>query len=234
MNKEEFIKYSRELGINIKNNQVEQLEKYYELLIDWNERINLTSIIKKEDVYLKHFYDSITLIKTIDLNNNVSICDIGTGAGFPGLVLKIVFPNLRVTLVDSLNKRIVFLKEVIKILELENIVVINSRGEDFAKKNKEAYDIVTCRAVAKLCIISEICIPLVKVGGYFLPMKANIDIELENINYLKQLGSTLEGIETFLLPIENSNRNILKIKKTNTTSELYPRTFDQIKKRPLQ
>jgi len=210
MNIDTFIEETKKLGINLTDKQLSQLEKYYNLLIEWNNKINLTRIVEKEDVYLKHFYDSLTISKVIDLNNSGSLCDIGTGAGFPGVVLKIVYSNLRVTLVDSLNKRIVFLNEVIKELELTDIVTIHSRAEDI----KDKYDIVTSRAVANLKKLSEYCLPLVKENGYFIPMKANVEEELiEAKDTIKKLNGTLEKQETFYLPIEESIRNILLIKK---------------------
>ena len=210
MNIDTFIEETKKLGINLTDKQLSQLEKYYNLLIEWNNKINLTRIVEKEDVYLKHFYDSLTISKVIDLNNSGSLCDIGTGAGFPGVVLKIVYPNLKVTLVDSLNKRIVFLNEVIKKLELTDIEAIHSRAEDI----KDKYDIVTSRAVANLKKLSEYCLPLVKENGYFIPMKANVEEELlEAKDTIKKLNGTLEKQETFYLPIEESIRNILLIKK---------------------
>ena len=153
MTENNFVKNVKELGIEINDKQLKQLEKYYELLIEWNEKINLTGITKKEDVYLKHFYDSLTIQKIIDLNDVETLCDVGTGAGFPGLVLKIVFPNLKVTLLDALNKRINFLNDVIEKLELKDIETIHSRSEDYALKNREKFDVVTARAVASLPVL---------------------------------------------------------------------------------
>ena len=175
MNIKEFIEQLKKIGIILTEDQLKKLEDYYNLIIEWNKKINLTRITEKKDVYLKHFYDSITLIKAIDLHQDLTVCDLGTGAGFPGVVLKIVFPNLNITLVDALNKRIEFLKLVIKELNLENITAIHERGEEFIKNNRNKFDLITCRAVAKLNIISEICIPGVKVNGYFIPMKAQIE-----------------------------------------------------------
>lgn len=233
MNKEEFIRYTNEIGINLNEEQLRQLEEYYNMLIAYNEKINLTTITEEKDVYLKHFYDSLTLIKAINLGGNVSLCDIGTGAGFPGLVLKICFPNLKITLVDSLNKRVVFLQEVIDKLKLKNIDAIHSRAEDFARNNREKFDIVTCRAVAKLNVISELCLPIVNVNGYFIPMKANIEDEIKDLTFLERLGAILERIISFKLPIEDSIRNLVKIKKIEKTNHKYPRTFDKIKREAL-
>ncbi len=233
MNKEEFIEELKKLNIVLTNIQFEQLDKYYELLVEWNNKINLTRIIEKEEVYLKHFYDSITLIKAIDLNKNIKVCDIGTGAGFPGIVLKIVFPNLDITLVDALEKRVKFLNLVIKELNLNNIIAIHDRAENFIKENREKFDLITCRAVSKLNVISELCIPGVKVNGYFIPMKANIEEEIENTKYLNLLNSKLENIISFKLPKEESIRNLVIIKKIGNTNIMYPRTYDKIKKKPL-
>lgn len=224
MNLERFIEEIEKLGIHITENQLNQLEKFYELLISWNEKINLTRITKKEDVYLKHFYDSLTLIKTIDLTQDVSLCDVGTGAGFPGVVLKIVFPNLKITLIDSLQKRINYLNEVIKELNLQNIEAIHTRAEDYARKNRETYDIVTARAVANLKIISELCIPMIKENGYFIAMKANATEEIAaSKTMIIELGAKLENTIEFILPIENSNRTLIKIKKIKKTNSKYPR-----------
>lgn len=230
MNIELFIEETKKLGINLTEKELDQLEKYYNLLITWNEKINLTRIIEKKDVYLKHFYDSLTLIKVIDLTKDLSLCDVGTGAGFPGIVLKICFPNLKITLVDSLQKRINFLNEVIKELDLKNIEAIHDRAEDYAKKHREEYDIVTSRAVANLRVLSELTIPMVKVDGYFAPMKANIEEEIiEAKDIIHKLNGKLEKKETFNLPIEDSLRNILLIKKVNKTNPIYPRRMDKIK-----
>ena len=211
MNKEEFIKELKKLNIDINNKKLEQLDKYYKLLKEWNEKINLTRIIEEKEVYLKHFYDSLTLFKVIDLKKNIKLCDIGTGAGFPGLVLKIVFPTLSITLVDSLQKRINFLNNVIQDLNLDNIETIHIRAEDFAKQNKNKYDVVTCRAVSRLKNLIDYCIPLIKDNGVFLPMKANCDDEIEEISNNKRIK--IVNIEKFLLPIEGSNRTIITIKK---------------------
>ena len=234
MNLEKFIEETKKIGIDLTEDKLEKLNKYYELLIEWNTKINLTRIIEKEEVYLKHFYDSLTLYKVeekyLDLNKEISLCDVGTGAGFPGIVLKIVFPNIRITLVDSLQKRINFLNEVIEKLELKNIETIHTRVEDYAKNNREKYDIVTSRAVANLRVLSELCIPLLKVNGYFIPMKANIEEEIEESKeILKNLNSQISSIYTFNLPIEDSIRNIIVIKKIAKTNPIYPRRIDKIK-----
>lgn len=233
MNQNDFLEELKKINIYPTSNQLLQLEKYYELLIEYNKVMNLTAITKKEDVYLKHFYDSLTIYKVIDLKDNLTLCDIGTGAGFPGLVLKILFPNLKITLVDCLNKRINFLNKVIEELNLKDIETIHSRIEDYGLYNREKYDIVTARAVAPLNILLEYSIPIVKVNGYFIPLKGNLENEPNYNNALKKLNSTIEKKETFNLPIENSHREILLIKKNNKTNKLFPRNNSQIKNKPL-
>lgn len=232
MNQNKFVEELNLLGIDVTKDKLDKLEKYYNLLIEYNKVMNLTGITDHDEVYLKHFYDSLTLAKVVDLNNYKTLCDIGTGAGFPGIVLKIFYPNLKITLIDSLNKRIVFLNKVIEELGLEGIIAIHSRIEEYGIKNRDLFDIVTARAVAPLNILLEYSIPILKVNGLFLPMKANLDNEKYD-NALKKLNCTLEKTEQFLLPIENSNRSILLIKKQNETNLKYPRRFNLIKTNPL-
>ena len=232
MNKELFLEELKKLGILLTPKQEQDLDTYYKLLISYNNNVNLTAITKEEDVYLKHFYDSLTLFKGIDLKENLKICDLGTGAGFPGLVLKIVFPNLSITLVDSLEKRIKFLDLVIKELELKNIKTVHSRIEEF--KEIEAFDVVVSRAVSKINILLELGCKLPKVNGLFVFMKGNILEELKSAkNALKVLNYSLEKIINFKLPIEESERNIVILKHTSPTSKNYPRQFSTIKKKPL-
>lgn len=234
MNLNDFVSELKKINIEITETQQEQLNKYYELLVEYNKVMNLTGITEKEQVYLKHFYDSLTLTKVIDPTTEETLCDVGTGAGFPGLVIKIVFPNLKVTLVDSLNKRIEFLKTVIRELNLKDIEAIHERAEDFAKENREKYDIVTSRAVAPLNILLEYNIPLLKEQKYFIAYKGNISQELEESKKaLKELSSTIEKIEEFKLPKEESNRTLILIKKEKQTNKKYPRKNAEIKKKPL-
>ena len=231
MNKEEFVLELKKIGIDITDEQLVLLDKYYQLLIEWNEKINLTRITVEKDVYLKHFYDSLTLYRVIDLNSNISLCDVGTGAGFPGIVLKIVFPTLHVTLVDALLKRVNFLKLVINELGLKDIDVYHERAESFARVNREKFDVVTSRAVANLRMLSEVSIPMVKVDGYFIPMKGLCDDELnEASDILKKLNSKVICVDSFTLPVENSQRSLIKIQKSVKTEHKYPRNFDKIKK----
>lgn len=234
MNKETFIKELQKLNINLTKQQQEKLEKYYEILIKENQNINLTSITEKEEVYLKHFYDSLTLSKIIDLTKDMTLCDVGTGAGFPGIVLKIVYPNLKITLVDSQAKRINFLKELIKKLELKNIEVVNARMEEYSKKTEEKFDIITSRAVANTNILLEISANALKINGYIILMKANAETEINNMNNaLKELNLEENQIVKFNLPIELSTRTLIKIKKIAKTNNKYPRDFTKIKKNPL-
>ena len=187
MNKDTFIKELNKLGLNLTPEQLNSLETYCSFLLEYNSHTNLTAIKEEEQVYLKHFYDSLTLIKAINLNNQY-LCDIGTGAGFPGMVLKIFFPNLKIDLIDATNKKCHFLNMVIEKLNLENISVINARAEEYSKDNQEKYDIVTSRAVAPLKHLLEYSIPLLKINGTFIALKSNIDEETKNIeNYHKKL-----------------------------------------------
>lgn len=229
-----FIEELKKLDIEPTKEQLEQLNKYYELLIEYNKVMNLTGITEKEEVYLKHFYDSLTIKRVIDLNKEETLCDIGTGAGFPGIVLKILFPNLKITLIDSLNKRIEFLKIVIKELNLKDIEALHVRAEEYASSNIEKFDVVTSRAVAPLNILLEYGIPLLKINKYFIAYKSNISQEIiDSKNALEKLDSTVEKLDEFLLPIEQSKRTIIKIKKLSKTNKKYPRKNSEIKKKPL-
>lgn len=233
MNLNSFINELKKINIELNDIQLNQLNKYFELLIEYNKVMNLTGITSKDEVYLKHFYDSLTICKIIDLNNVESLCDIGTGAGFPGLVLKIVFPNLRITLIDSLNKRINFLNKVIEELNLNDVSAIHCRVEEYAIINREMYDVVTARAVASTNILLEYSIPIVKVNGYFIPMKGKVDNEPSYENAMQKLGVILDEKIEFNLPMENSSRTLLKFKKIRPTLSKYPRKYSEIKKRAL-
>ena len=209
MTKEEFLLELEKLGITLTSYQQEQLKKFYHLLISWNEKINLTRITSENEVYLKHFYDSLTITKVIDLNKVNILCDVGTGAGFPGIVLKIVYPNLKITLVDALQKRVNYLNEIIKELDLSDIVAIHSRGEDL----KEKYDIVTARAVANITKLLNYTMHLVEENGVFIAMKGNITEELTPaVQKAISKKYSIEKIEEFYLPYENSQRSLVVIK----------------------
>lgn len=233
MNKEEFLIETQKLHINITNDMLNKLEKYYHLLYEENQKYNLTTITEKNEVYLKHFYDSLTIVKSINLTNQY-LLDIGTGAGFPGLVLKIVFPNLHIDLLDSTTKKCQFLTKVITELDLKEITVINARAEEYAKENIEKYDIITSRAVAPLKHLLEYSIPMLKVNGIFISLKGKLDNELLNIdNYYQKLFLTNENITTFELPNNLGFRTIYKITKSQKTPKTYPRSYSQIKKKDL-
>lgn len=233
MTEKQFKEELKKINIELNDIQIKQLEKYYELLIEYNKVMNLTNIVEKDQVYLKHFYDSLTIIKIIDLNKVNSLCDIGTGAGFPGMVLKIVFPNLKVTLLDSLNKRINFLNKVIEELDLKNIETIHTRAEDYAKENRNKFDITTARAVAHLSTLLEYSIPMTKENGYFVALKGNIEQEKEEVeNALKVLNSKIEDIIYFKLPDNQGIRSLIKIKKEKDNKK-YPRKNSEIKKNRL-
>lgn len=234
MNEQAFIDSINALGINLTSKQIEQFQKYYELLIEWNQKMNLTAITQKQEVYLKHFYDSATIAKVIDLSKYQTLCDIGSGAGFPGIVIKILYPHLEVTLVDSLQKRITFLNEVINKLELNKIRAIHSRAEEYARKNRDCFDVVTARAVAPLNILLEYCIPLIKQNKYFVAMKGNISREIFlSEKALKKLNCEIKDVVEFKLPIEDSQRSLVLIEKKDKTPNQYPRDFVKIKKSPL-
>ncbi len=233
MNQSDFIAEVEMLGINVTSEKMEKLEKYYELIIQYNKIMNLTSITEKRDVYLKHFYDSLTISKIINLDNENSLCDLGSGAGFPGIVLKIFYPNLKIVLIDSLNKRITFLNKVIKELKLKDIYTIHTRIEDYARENKEKFDVVTARAVAPLNILLELGINLVKIGKYFIAMKGNVLNEPNFTNAVNVLNCSIENIIEFKLPIENSNRSLINIKKKGICPKIFPRKYSDIKRKPL-
>ena len=209
MTREEFLIELEKINISLTDEQLEKLEVFYKLLVEWNQKINLTRITDKEEVYLKHFYDSLTLNKVVDLKNTKTLCDIGTGAGFPGIVLKIAFPNLKITLVDSLQKRINYLNEVIKELNLSNIEAIHVRGEDF----KGSFDVVTSRAVANIEKLVNYTMHLVSKDGVFVAMKGDIDNELTP-EVEKKLNKKYKiiKIDKFLLPKETSKRSLVVMK----------------------
>lgn len=225
----DFIKELESLNISLNDKQIEQFKKYYELLVEYNKVMNLTGITEESLVYLKHFYDSLTLVKAYDFDKEINLCDVGSGAGFPSIPLKIAFPNIKVTIIDSLNKRLEFLKIVVKELGLTNVSLIHSRAEEY--KDRESFDVVTSRALADVNIGLELCMPLVKVNGYYLPMVVSYDLGKNTIN---ELGGKLEEEIKFYLPIENSERRILKVRKVSKTKDKYPRSFSQIKKSPLK
>lgn len=233
MKQDNFIQELKKLNIQLTETQLLQLEIYYEMLVEYNKIMNLTGITEHDEVFLKHFYDSLTIVKIIDLNTVESFCDIGTGAGFPGLVIKICFPKLKVTLLDSLNKRVEFLKAVIQKLNLKDIEVVHARAEEYALSHRSEFDVTTARAVAHTSILLEYAIPMTKVEKYFIAMKANVEEEVKEIdNALKKLSTKLIQKEEFLLPLENSKRTILLFKKEKENKH-FPRKNNEIKKNRL-
>lgn len=238
MNEEQFIEALKEKGIDLSEQQLLQFNKYFQMLVEWNEKMNLTAITDATSVYLKHFYDSITAAFYTDLTGNKTICDVGAGAGFPSIPLKICFPDLSVTIVDSLNKRITFLTELSKELELDNVRFVHDRAEDFGQnpKYREQFDIVTARAVARLSVLSELCLPLVKEGGIFLSMKgAAAEEELVNAKKaINVLGAELVEKFSFSLPMEESERNIFILNKVKKTPKKYPRKPGIPNKTPIK
>lgn len=238
MSKEEFLEALREHGIELSDTQQAQFFRYFELLVEWNEKMNLTAITDEPSVYLKHFFDSISMAFFTDLNGKKTICDVGAGAGFPSLPLKICFPQLEVTIVDSLNKRISFLENLAEELKLDKVNFVHARAEDFGqnKKYREKFDIVTARAVARLSVLSELCVPLVKKGGSFISMKgAAATEELKDAEKaIVTLGAKLEEKHSFVLPIENSERSVFIFTKVKNTPGKYPRKPGIPNKTPIQ
>ena len=234
MNQEQFIQALLEKGITLTDKQLQQFQTYYETLIEWNEKMNLTAITQKEDVYLKHFYDSLTISFDYEFSNQ-SLCDIGAGAGFPSIPLKIVYPELKITIVDSLTKRITFLKHLIEVLELEHVQAISARAEEYALKHRESFDVVTARAVARLNVLDELCLPLVKHEGYFITLKGlKAQEELKEAKQgIDKLGGRVVKKVNFNLTDENDHRCNIYIHKVKLTPKQYPRAFGQIKKKPL-
>ena len=233
----QFIHDLKELGVSLTDKQIEQFLIYYELLTEWNSFMNLTAITEYEDVLKKHFVDSVSLIQAVDVRKELTLIDVGTGAGFPGLALKIAYPELKVTLLDSLQKRIQFLDAVIEKLGLEGIETIHGRAEDFAKPQKlrESFDLCVSRAVANLSTLSEYCLPFVKVGGYFIPYKSEkIAQEKEEAEKaLELLGGKFERQVEFMLPSSDIYRNLFVIKKVKETPKKFPRKAGLPAKEPI-
>lgn len=226
-----------ELDITLTDKQKQQFDKFYELLVEWNKVMNLTGITEYEEVNEKHFVDSLSIVKAIDMENVENVIDVGTGAGFPGIPLKIAFPHLKVVLLDSLNKRINFLNEVIAELGLTDIKTIHGRAEDYAKQAeyREKFDLCVSRAVANLSTLSEYCLPYVSVDGLFVPYKSGeIDEELENSKKaVKILGGKIENVVKFQLPGTEIGRSFVKVKKIANTNKKYPRKAGLPAKEPL-
>ena len=238
MDEQQFKNMLLEKGISLSPQQVQQFNQYYQLLIDWNEKMNLTAITDKSDVYVKHFYDSITAAFYFDFSSVQSICDVGAGAGFPSIPLKICYPHLHITIVDSLQKRITFLNELTSTLQLENVLLQHDRAETFGQRvdSRETFDVVMARAVARLSVLSELCLPLVKVNGTFIAMKAssaNEEVE-KGKKAMKILGGEVVEQKNFMLPVENSERTIILIKKQHNTPKKYPRKPGTPNRSPIE
>lgn len=228
--------YIKDYKITLTENQYEQFQKYFELLAEWNEKMNLTAITDESGVALKHFADSLSLLNFVDIPQNSSLADVGTGAGFPGVVLKIVRPDIKLTLIDSLNKRLVFLGEVCAQLGIK-AELIHSRAEDGARDEKlrESFDFAVSRAVARMNVLSEYCLPYVKVGGAFCAMKgaqANEEFK-ESLNAINTLGGKLEKKYFFELPENGGERAIAVVRKVKNTPQKYPRQSGKIKAKAL-
>lgn len=233
MNKEEFKKELEKLGITLTEKQLIDLEIYKNLLQEENKKYNLTAITKDEDIYLKHFYDSLTIVKEIKITNQY-FCDVGTGAGFPGVVLKIVYPNIKIDLIDATKKKCDFLNMVKEKLDLNNINIINTRVEEYSSKTREKYDVIVSRAVAPLKHLLEYSIPLLKINGYFIGLKGNLNEEMQNIdNYYKKLYLKEISITKLSLPHNGGNRSITKIQKEKETPMIYPRKYSIIIKKEI-
>jgi len=228
---------AKELSLTFSERQIKQFEDYYRILIEWNHVMNLTAITEYEEVVEKHFIDSLSIINAVDFSEIFNIIDIGTGAGFPGIPLKIAFPDINITLLDSLNKRVKFLNEVIEQLGLNNINAIHGRAEDYAKQKeyREQYDLCVSRAVANLSTLSEYCLPYVKINGLFIPYKSgDIDVELEKSEHaFSILGGVVSDVIRFQLPGTDIGRSFVKIKKIKSTGKKYPRKAGLPSKEPL-
>ena len=229
--KEELLK----LNIELSDEASSRFDLYYKRLIAVNEVMNLTAITEEQEVYNKHFLDSLMIVKALDLNKEFTLCDVGSGAGFPSIPLSIVSNNAKVTIIDALNKRIKFLNDLILELGLKNVIALHERAEDYAKIKREFFDVTTARAVARLNILSELCLPLTKVDGYFIAMKGqggNEEIK-EAFKGIEILGGHVEKVISLELPDNAGARDIIIIKKIKETPQKYPRAFAKIKERPL-
>ena len=241
MNPEQFQQALADHGITLSAEQMQQFADYYQLLVETNEHVNLTRIIEKDEVYLKHFYDSITgaFAEPRLESEELTLCDIGAGAGFPSLPLKIAFPQLKVTIVDSLNKRIAFLEALVAKLGLNDVTLIHDRAETFSAKNspyREKFDIVTARAVARLSVLSELCLPAAKISGEFIAYKASAAPEelQQGGAAIKQLGGKVQKTVTLTLLETDEERNIIVIDKIKATPNKYPRRPGLPSKKPIQ
>lgn len=232
-----FIDEIKNINISLSEKQVNQFNEYIDILLEWNEHINLTAITNVNEILMKHFYDSLVFSQFITLDNDISIMDVGTGAGFPGVPLKIVFPDIRLTLLDSLRKRTDFLQFLCKKLSLDSVTILNGRAEKFGREalHRDQYHYVVSRAVAPLRILSEFCLPFVKNNGLFISFKGpDIDTELQDaLHAIDVLGGKVEDIKSITLPYQNDKRTLIMIRKVNMTPEKFPRREGIPAKRPL-
>ena len=235
-NLEKFLKGLEELQIELSDNQIQQFIRYYEMLVEKNKVMNLTAITEFDEVIEKHFLDSLSLIKVYDLKKEVSVMDMGTGAGFPGMPLRILEPNFDLTLLDSLGKRVDFLRETADAMGLRRVRCVHARAEEFARKHREQFDIATSRAVAQLNVLCELTLPLVKVGGVFLAMKSvESDPELQEArSAIAQLGGAVEDVTDYTIPGTEVTHRVVRIRKERPTPAGFPRAFARIKKAPLR
>lgn len=237
MTEQEFIDALAEKGITLTETQVKQFKEYFHLLVEWNEKMNLTAITDVQGVYLKHFYDSIMPLWHVQLEQDAHLCDVGAGAGFPSIPMKIIRPDLHITIIDSLNKRIHFLNHLSQALQLENVQAIHARAEEAGQDPtlRGKFDYVTARAVASLNVLCEFCLPFIKKGGYFIALKGHqADHEIEAAtNAIKILGAKFESQALEKLPLEESDRAIISIRKTLETPKKYPRRAGKPSKQPI-
>jgi len=234
MNKEELLTELKVLGLELSEDQLKKIDEFCNILLSENKKYNLTAIKEYDQVLLKHVYDSLTIVKVVDLNQSYNLLDIGSGGGFPGIILKIVFPHLEITLLDSNGKKTKFLELVKETLSLNGLTIINSRAEEYVIEKRESFDVVTARAVSDLNILLELSVPYQKIDGLFIAMKANAEEEIKNPkSACKILKCEIKDIIEFELPIDNSRRTLITVIKQDKTPSEYPRGYDKILKKPL-
>ena len=234
---DKFIEELKKINIVLTDDQLEKFKKYADFLLEYNKTTNLTAIRDIEGVYLKHFYDSLLVFNNdiIDYSKVNNLIDVGTGAGFPGIVIKIIQPHINVTLLDSNNKKTTFLKELVKVLDLDNVIVVNDRAENFVNENRQKFDISIARAVSELRVIAELCLPLTKINGYFVALKGSYVSEIKQASIaIEKLNSEIVSIQERQLPIENSYRSIIYIRNNKKIDDIYPRRYEQIIKKALK
>lgn len=234
---QQFVQNVNKLGIHLSGRQLEQFEEYYSMLIEWNEKMNLTGITERDAVYEKHFFDSLTLVRVVPFDSQGSLADIGSGAGFPSIPLAIVYPHLKVTIIDALAKRIRFLEAVTLKLGLTGVVSLHGRAEDVGRlrEHRDQYDVVTARAVARLAVLNEFCLPFVRTGGVFIAMKGtDVSLELDESRYsVHKLNGRIQDVKRLTLPSEGAERHLIICTKKSPTPAAYPRKSGIPLKSPL-